>query len=151
MLQSAERYAIYMPYDGDPMLGRCEHIGDREWYKLIRRAVKGTIEATYPSIEDDRLITLWMNDEARFVTPDPNLWATALNFERYGYDMVGDGIITSATEDGRTIGLTEAEVENVWETLRKALPRLPMPGYGPDRIEAVITTHQDERSVELGT
>jgi len=99
------------------------HTSERLTYEQMRKLVGGTIEATYPLLwvsgklreeaGDGPLI--WMGEEARMTNPYTNYTATAMNRKSYGYNMVGDGVVTSSEDrdDGDFEGISNDELVNL--------------------------------------
>jgi len=91
-------------------------------YETLSKAVGGLIECVnIPSLGVD----MWINEEGKVNGLDLNGFGCALWVSEYGYTdiIVGDVIITGGVdEEGRTLGLTDRQVEKVlskvYETLK---------------------------------
>jgi hypothetical protein len=100
---------VFLPYDSFPM--GFTYLKN-ETYPMLRELVGGGIEAVYPEIGESE-VTIFAHSEGRYMTPWRNELFTKLAWPSYGYDMVGDGVLCSATQMGETCGLGDLELERM--------------------------------------
>lgn len=80
-------------------------------YDMLKTGVDGWIEC----VRLDNGIDMWLNEEGKLLGLPVNYFATVLWISKYGMTdvMCGNAILTSGTEDGDTVGLTEEQLDSL--------------------------------------
>lgn len=83
-----------------------------EGLENLQAAVGGLIEAiNVRGWRDGRCITIWVNEEGKLKSLPPNFAIIRKDDDELLDIVMGDIIITSADEEGNTVGLTDEELQ----------------------------------------